>query len=202
MHRLILFLLAVAVLGSCGKGKDKNAQTAQSDRTTQDQAAGPVPRPHGKPAIPDEEFSEFEEIAAARIRPSFNAEGTDTLREITPGEYVDIYIVAEFNELYTMSAAEYRLQLPPGLSIMSWAKMDSVVLTYGEHDRDFMLAFRCVSGPRNWLIKYVCKTSEDFAGGEITTLPGANLEFLGYTLCDATRTLVRGRGGQAMLRAK
>lgn len=201
MHRLILFLLAVAVLGSCGKGNDQSTQTAQTTEQ-HDHATGQVERPKGKAMIPDAEFSEFEEIAAARIRPSFNAEGTDTLKEIAPGDYVDIYVVAEFNELYTMSAAEYRIQLPPGISVMSWAKMDSVVITYGEHDRDFMLAFRCISGPHDWLIKYVCKASEDFAGGEIITLPGANLDFLGFTMCDATRTLVRGRGGKATLGAK
>jgi hypothetical protein len=199
MYRLIIFLLAMAVLGSCGKGKEEEgAQTAQPA----EQAEGSVPRPHGQAMIPDKEFSEFEEIAAAHIRPAFNAEGTDTLKEIAPGDYVDIYVVAEFNELYQMSAAEYRLQLPPGISVMSWAKMDSVVLTYGEHDRDFMLAFRCINGPESWLIKYVCKADEDFAGGEISTHPGANLDFLGFTLCDATRTLVRGRGGSATLRSK
>jgi hypothetical protein len=182
----------VAVLYSCGGGTDEGTQTQQTATQTQQ-------RPPGTQAIPDQDFSEFENLAAAYLKPYFDEAGTITSKKIEPGERFDVWLFAEFNELYPMSAAQWRIQMPAGTTIMSSLKSDSTIVMLGDAENDFMMAFNCFSGPRIWLMKYVCKASEDFAGGELETLPGNNLNFLGFTMCDATRTLIRGRGGKATL---
>lgn len=200
MFRLILFLLAVAVLGSCGKGTDESKQTTQHD-DHEHQIRGPLGKPQGRPAIPDEGLSEFEKIANGWIKPYFDAAGTDTVAEVSEGEFFDIYIVIEFNELYSMAACEYRIVLPPGVTIMATTKSDSVIITVGEPQLDHMLAFRCTS-EKLWLMKYTCKADEEFVGGDVKIEQGSNLEFLGFAQCDEARTQIRGRGGQAILRKK
>lgn len=192
MYRLIVLLLAVAVLGACGKGGEESKQSEPPGQVQ-------TQMPPGHQAIPEEGLSEFEKLAAATLKPYFDEAGTQTTKTIKPGEYVDVYVVAEFNTAYPMSAAEYRLELPPGMTIMGVSKSDSVVIDFGKPEEDVMMAFRCSAGPKLWLMKYFCKTSEDFAGGDISTHEGSNLNYLGFTLCDVTRTKIRATGGKATI---
>ncbi len=196
MSRIGVFLL-VLLLASCGGGGDGDTQTASQDAAPATSERGP-----GTPAIPDDELSDFDKIVNAHLRPFFDAEGTETEADVAPGEYFDLYVFAEYNTLYPMSAAEYKLVLPQEVSVMGSVQADSTILSLGKHDQDFLIAFHCVTEAKWWVVKYQCKAHEDFKGGTIETTRGDGLDFLGFTLCDVTKTLVRAKGGTAVLKKK
>ena len=91
------------------------------------------------------------------------------------------------------------LLLPEGVSILSSAQSDSVIVTLGKPEVDFMVAFHCLDGPKHWLMKYICKADDDFQGGVIKTVQGDNLKFLGFVTCDVSKTEVRATGGWVKL---
>ena len=149
--------------------------------------------------IPDAGLSEFEKSAQGFIRPYFDPDGTVTSMDITPGSPFDVWVFAEFNDAFVMSGAEYKLLLPEGVSILSSAQSDSVIVTLGKPEVDFMVAFHCLDGPKHWLMKYICKADDDFQGGVIKTVQGDNLKFLGFVTCDVSKTEVRATGGWVKL---
>jgi len=193
MYRFVIILSLLVFLSSCGQ-KEEESDTASS-------ASVPAP-PNSRSAIDAGEFSEFEKIINGSLKPYFDVAGTQTELEVAPGDYFDVYIFAEFNEAYDVNAAEWKLVLPDEVSIMSVAQTDSVLVSLGKHEEDFMIAFRCLPGPRDWIVRYQCKAHEGFAGGAIETVAGQNLKFIGFTICDATHTEVKGRGGKAELKRK
>ena len=189
MYRVIILLFVLVILCACGKTEEEQPPAQAQDTP-------------GRPMIDDSEFGEFDRLANALLRPYFDETGADTVLEVAPGEYFDLYIFSEYNELYPMSAAEYKLVLPPEVSVMGTVTTDSTILTLGRYDVDFMIAFRCMQGPKNWIVKYSCKAHEEFEGGMIETIRGQNMDFLGFTMCDGAHTLIRGRGGKAELKKK
>jgi hypothetical protein len=178
---------------SCGGKKEEGAvQKAQ----TSTQEKKPVQM------IPDEEFSEFDKLGQGFIRPYFDKDATLTEKTVKAGETFDLYVVAEFNPLYPMSAAEYCLVLPEGVAVTSSANSDSTILTLGRQDEDFMIAFRCTPGPKLWLVNYKCVASPGAVGGTVMTEKGRSQDFLGFTMCDEQRTLVKAKPGTAQIKVE
>ncbi len=189
--------MALVFLASCGKGDEAGSQTASNDATPVVQE-----RPPGRPAIPDDEFSEEERIINASLRPFFDGEGTETEATIAPGEYFDIYVFAEYNEAFPMAAAEWRLLLPAEVSVMGEVRNDTTIANVGKYDQDFGIAFPCMADPRWWIVKYTCKAHEEFDGGEIELTRGTGLDFIGFVTCDNENTMIRAKGGTAVLKRK
>jgi hypothetical protein len=195
MVRIIAVLLVVSVLVSCSKEKKEAAPAEKVAKETPAQSE-PIQM------IPDEEFTEFDKLLSAQIVPYFDAEGTVTEKAVAPGETFDIYVFGKCIETYSMSAAEYMLSLPEGIEVMSEAKSDSTVLTVGSYKKDYMMTFKCCSGPKFMMMKYICQANDSFSGGAVETGKGLIHHFLGFTLCDETRTMVKGTPGQAKLTLK
>ena len=199
MRQVVFVLLIVSLFAACTEKSEEGNETAtqgQQGLATEDAEGGPIEM------IPDEGLSEFEKLAKGYLRPYFDEAGTVTEKALSDGDQFDIYLFAEFDKGFPMSAAEYKLVLPPGVAVMGETKSDSVILTMGNYHDDFLLAFRCSHGPRLWLMKYQCIATDTFEGGTIRTTKGDNLNFLGFTMCDATKTLIGCLGGSAVLSKK
>lgn len=197
MSRLVVLMIALALLPACGKKEGGGEQTASNESATATQQRGP-----GRPAITEDDFSELEQIVKGSLRPYFDEQGTRTEITIAPGEYFDLYVFAEYSEYYPMSAAEYRLVLPAEVSVMGSANNDTTIAAVGKYDQDFGIAFPCMSEPKWWVVKYTCKAHEEFNGGTIEVTRGTGLDFIGFVTCDATRTMIRAKGGTAVLKKK
>ena len=218
--RKVIYLAAMvalfAALASCGGQKEEPAESTEAaqhdgddndngqDVAKDDAEASPglsPQTPTGEPItmIPDEEFSEFEKLAGASLRPYFDEAATQTEISVSPGDYFDMWVIAEFEKTHPMSACEYKLDIPEGIDILGTTHSDSIVITMGKADRDFMAAFRCAHGPKMWVVKYQCKVGDDFKGGKVMTTKGQDLNFLGFTMCDAAKTMIRARPGEATI---
>ena len=208
MKRFLLAIFVVGLLAACGQSADQQDDTASQDTGQSDagqsqaQAPGAGTSPPKEMISMDEGLTAFEQAAEAKIRPYFDENATQTEITVAPGDYFDIYVFGEFSTLYPMSAAEYKLVLPENISVMGTAESDSVIITMGKWDTDFMVAFHCAEGPKTWFVKYQCKAHETFTGGEVRTQKGEHLDFIGFTMCDATKTLIRAEGGDAIIHVK
>jgi hypothetical protein len=195
MIRVLSALLVLGLLVSCSGKKQENAKSEGGSAANSAQ---------GEPtqAIPSDDTSEFDQLMEAKIVPYFDADGTVTEKAVSPGDNFDLYVFGEYNEMYPMSAAEYMLVLPTGMEILTEAKSDSAVMSVGSFKTDYMMTFRCSKGPKFMMMKYACRVSDAFAGGDISTQAGSVHHFLGFTLCDDARTMVKAQPGKAVLTKK
>jgi hypothetical protein len=189
MKNLAILLLVLSVIASCTGESEEPAVEEQVADT------------RGEPVqmIPDEEFSELEKRANAFIRPYFDDQATQTEKTVKVGDVFDLYVFAEYSEEYPMCGAEYKLTVPEGVVVLSQVQTDSLMLSRGTWDNDFMIVFHCTPGPKMWLAKYVCKAEEGSQSGVFETHQGADLLYLGFTMCDRQRTMVKARSGKAAL---
>lgn len=195
MVRLLSILLILGLLLSCS-GEKKESTPGEDAAATKSAQSQP------RQAIPDEGLSEFDELMQAKITPYFDAEGTVSEHAVAPGERFDVYVFGECNKMYSMSAAEYMLTLPKGMEVLAEAKSDSAVMTLGSYKTDFMISFRCAAGPKFMMMKYSCQVNDAFTGGEVETREGSIHNFVGFTLCDDARTMVKAQPGKALLTKK
>lgn len=196
MVRCIFALLVLGLLGSCsGEKKPERSAGEEGVATTAGQS-------EAQQAIPSDDTSEFDRLMQAKITPYFDPEGTVAEKAVAPGEQFDLYLFGEYNEMYPMSAAEFMLALPEGMEILSEAKSDSAVMSVGSYKTDYMMTFRCSKGPKFMMMRYSCRASNTFAGGEIESREGTVHHFLGFTLCDDARTMVKAEPGKAVLTKK
>jgi hypothetical protein len=196
-----LWIVVLVLVASCGKGDGgSKGSSGSGGGVTMDKPTNQTTP--GQQAIPDAGFSEYERTAAASIRPFFDANATISSIDVKPGSPFDVWIVAEFKDPFTMAGAEYKLVLPEGISMLSSMQSDSVIVTMGKHEVDYMIAFSCIKAPKEWLMRYTCKADEDFKGGVIETARGDNLNFLGFVMCDVSKTEIRATGGTAEVHVK
>jgi len=201
MKKLAILCLAMFVVVSCSKKEDEATDSEVVDNKVTSESAVAL-RGEPKAMIPGEELSEMEKLANAYIKPYFDDEATQTEKAVAPGDRFDLYVFAEYDKNYPMSAAEFRVTLPEGVSILSSTHCDSTILQFGNPEGDFMIAFHCSYGPKMWLVRYECSADESFTGGTIKTDEGMAMHYLGFTLCDVSKTLIRAEPGEAVLRLK
>ena len=149
MLRIILALLVMCFLLSCSG--EKKEGSAADEKAAEEVSKEPVQM------IPDEEFTEFDKLLNAYIKPYFDKEGTITEKEVSPGESFEIYVFGEYNDVYGMSASEYKLVLPEGIEVLGEVKSDSTVMTAGSFKKDYLMTFRCAKGQTFMMMKYNCQ---------------------------------------------
>jgi len=200
MSRIFALLAVLVLIVACdNKGSNDAGESAQGTGTP---GGIPLETPAGEPMIPDEEFSEFEKLANAVIRPYFDEKGTVTELAVAPGEQFDLWVFAEFKTTHPMSAAEYKLIVPEGVTIVGSSNTENVRITMGKWHTDFSIAFSCMEGPKHWLVKYICIAEDNFAGGPVRITKGHVQDYLGFTMCDAAKTMIRAKPDNAVLRKK
>jgi len=200
MKRILLTIVVLAFLAACGKDDGGESQTVSNDAG--DQAAATDPPRESTQAIPDEPSSGYDEMVEGRLFPAFDRAGTELAKTVAAGDMFELYVVSSFNDAFSMSGAEYKLSLPDGISVLGTTHTDSMVVMLGTYDHDFMIAFHCIPGPGDWITRYLCKVEDDFAGGIAETMPGENLNFIGFVLCDELKTEVRAKGATAEIKIK
>lgn len=193
MKRIFILSVALWLVVSCGGNKkDETKETGtQADR-----------REESVQAIPASELSEFDKLADGYIRPYFDAACTQTEKTVKPGDGFEFYVAGEYSSEFSMCAAEYRVVLPEGVTLLTAVNCDSTILTLGKHDEDIAITFHCTPGPKMWLVRYNCATDPAFRGGEIRTEKGTRMNFLGFSVCDGDFTLVNARPGKATVRTE
>ena len=189
MRRILVVLMALSLLTSCGGSEEWTG-----DQSTQTSGEEPITM------IPDETVSEFQGRANAHLRPFFDEAGTELEKTVSVDEHFDVYVVAEFNPEYPMMAAQYQLLVPEGVSVLASKSCDSTIVTVGSYDHDFMMTFRCSSGPKIWLVKYTCKVAEGFTGGDLQT--GVGHDYFGFVLCGEEKVMIPAKGGTATVRVR
>lgn len=198
-----IWIVVLALVASCGKGDEGSNESSGSTEGGGVTMDKPINQgPPGQQGIPDAGLSEYEKTAAAFVEPYFDAAGTIRSIDVAPGSTFDLWVVGRFKDPFTMAGAEYKLVLPEGISMLSAMQSDSVIVTMGKHEVDYMIAFSCINAPGDWLMRYTCKTDADFKGGVIETTRGDNLNFLGFVMCDLSKTEIRATGGRAEVHAK
>jgi hypothetical protein len=194
MKKIIVVSMALWLVVSCGGKKEEPKEQPKQTVAQAPQKGQPVQ------AIPEGELTEYDKLVNGYIRPYFDAAGTQTEKTVKPGEPFDVYLVAEYSADFAMCAAEYRLVVPEGMSVVSSANCDSTIVTLGHYSDDFSITFHCISGPKTWLVRYACTTDPSFKGGEIQTEKGTKMGFLGFSMCDGEFTLVAASPGKATLK--
>ncbi len=191
---LIAAFLGVLFL-SCGGKKDEASPPADRPAKSTEQS---------KPRAAEETSSRdgFSELIGARIVPYLDEKASSTEKAVGVGEEFSIYVFGEYDKMYEMSAAEFKLDVPEGIEVLGEVKSDSTIMTMGKYDKDFMMAIKCTPGPKIMLMKYLCRVGSGFQGGVIETHKGETQKFIGFTLCDETRTLVAAETGRAVLKKK
>jgi hypothetical protein len=53
-----------------------------------------------------------------------------------------------------------------------------------------------------WVVRYICKVEPTCQGGTIEVQKGRDNNYLGFTMCDEQKSLVRSQGGKAVLKVE
>jgi hypothetical protein len=184
MFRVLITIMLLMICTGCGSKEE----SAGGEQTQTASKAGSQTGSHegeSRSMIPDK-VEPATTTEGVFIRPYFDEQGTVTETSVAPGETFTLYVHAEYEEPYHMSAVEYRIGLPAGVRIESSTPFLGKAVVVGDYTKDFILAFGCEPPRKYYLVKYECAVDERFAGGAITLAPGVNevgVEFLGFVSC-------------------
>ncbi|HUV36857.1 MAG TPA: hypothetical protein VMX58_07965 [Patescibacteria group bacterium] len=95
----------------------------------------------------------------------------------------DVYIIINFPEDIEIAAAEWRLELPEGISVINDKYILNRTISMGLMDYGLSERFPCVSGPSCLLHTLTLRTDRELKNAEIAVLPSTEGEFLGVAEC-------------------
>lgn len=169
MYRLFLSMVVMLLIAGCS-GESADSDSAGGDASIPSSDTEPA-EGTGTQRIPDEvpPATSTEGIELALYG---DESGSVTELAVTPGETFDIYMMALVEGTIRISAAQYRLELPDGITIFAEHKIIDRSMTIGDALENFNIAFRCVDPGIIALMRYTLESSDDFSGGEISVLEG------------------------------
>jgi len=176
---------AIVVLGlllvlSCSK-KEQKAAGAPADTTKKDTTLSYVSQ--------EVSFGVF-----------FDQQGAKrTVKLASRDKQVMIYVVVNFPESMQISAVEYRLALPKGVTIENDKFYAERVALIGTFDGGISETFPCVPGPRVVLHALTLNVPPDLKNAEIAIMPGAESQFIGVAMCDNAHTMVTATSYKAVI---
>lgn len=196
MFRMFVVVMAVLSLIGCGGKQQESAGGASSGQTSGQ--SGSAPR-----AMIPEKVEEPTEIVGVFVVPRFDEAGGMSELAIAAGEKFDVFVIAEFPEPYYISAAEFSIELPAGVSVLRAVNFLTRALTMGDYMSDYAMAFECTPPGKFYLVKFTCETDATFAGGTIRTregVTGGSKPYIGFVTCESER--LPAAGGVATLKLK
>jgi len=182
-HRAGLVTIAImslVLLFSCSK-KEKKEAGAPADSTKRDTTLSYVSQEVG--------FGVF-----------FDEQGAKRTVKLGPRDkQVMIYIVVNFPETMQISAVEYRLVLPKGVTVENDKFYPERVALLGTFEGGISETFPCVAGPRVVLHSLMLNIPPGLKNAEIALMPHAESKFIGIAMCDEEHTMVTGTSYKAVI---
>ncbi len=130
----------------------------------------------------------------------FDEEGTK--RSITLGKderEVKIYIIVSYPEEMQITAVEYRLELPEGITIENDKYYPKRTMTLGTFDHGLSEAFPCAAGPKLLLHTLTLNVTKDVKNASIKLLASKNSDFIGVSECKEGYPKVRAASYSAVV---
>ena len=193
MKQFLILLVIIAVGFACGQKESETTSSKEEAVTASEVSEEP------RQAIPDKK-----QVLSRTptLKPYFDENATVAEKLVSPGESFDLYIIAGIGENDHITAAEYKLSLPEGISIIRVIDTDSLTMKSGKPEHDLLVAFNCSSGPNFVLAKFVCLVGDNFTEGTIATLEGEKSKFIGLVDCGPEPVQILAEKGTAALKTK
>jgi len=197
-----LFLWAAVLIAGgagCGDKKESNApsggETSIADRQIPDTNVTSTP---GE-TIGDNTLNM--PIAGVYFRPCFDEAGATELT-VAAGEEFDIHLFGDTVEPYSTNAAQFRMDLPPGVTVTGILETEEKSISAGRYDSGYMIAYNCQPAGKFRIITFHCMAEAGFRGGEIKLAPGlgGDVPYLGFSTCDYNQA--PANSGTATLKQK
>lgn len=163
--RIACMALCALFVVSCSEGEKKETPEAEQ------------PREEVKETISylDEEVS---------FGVFFDEAGTRRTLELDRGtREFDVYIIINFPADMEIAAAEWRLELPVGVTVVNDKYIMDRTIAMGKMDYGLSERFPCMSGPSCILHTLTLHTDGELKNAEIAVMPSKDGEFLGVAEC-------------------
>jgi len=194
LRALFLVLGTLLLFGVWGCGGDqtgeKAAETGGHESSESPSASATLP-PADVTSSPGNEIAvepvESTPMEGLFIKPYFDDEGTVTELSIKAGDRFSFGVWAETAEPYTTNAAQYSLELPAGVNVVSSNVFAAGKATIGRYDGNFQVTYECQPSGRFRIVEYFCIAGPEFKGGEVKVRPGFDSggnPYLGFSTCE------------------
>jgi hypothetical protein len=193
MHRFIVVTAVLLLVAGCGGGEGENS----SSGADHDHTASTTPGREAIPATP----LEADVTAGVNLLPYLDEAGTVSESAVVPGEEFKVYVFAQVEGSFQVSAAQFSMAIPAGVTVTSKQKFSERALTVGELSDLYAMAFQCHESGRFLLLTLTCVADEEFAGGEMTLRAGVDAQgtaFLGFATCGDEHPQKLPAGGGAV----
>jgi hypothetical protein len=172
----------VGVAG-CGEKKGTEESNASSGSIARDQI--PDSSVTSNPGEALGQNSMNTPVAGVFMRPYFDEAGATELA-VAVGEEFDIHLFADTVEPYSTNAAQFRMELPPGVTVNSLKETEERSISAGQYDTGYMIAYNCQPAGKFRIITFHCVAAAGFRGGEIKLAPGlgGDVPYFGFSTCD------------------
>jgi len=177
---VLIALVGLFLVFSCSK-KEKKAEGAPADTAKVDSTLSYV----------------SEEVSFGVF---FDEQGTKrTMKLGARDKQAKVYLFVNFPETMQISAAEYRLVLPKGVTLENDKYYDKRVALLGTFEDGLSETFSCVSGPSVLLHTLTLNVPPGLKDAEIAFLPHGKSQFIGIAMCDEGQTMVTGTSYKAVI---
>ena len=130
----------------------------------------------------------------------FDEKGTKRQITLEEGQKeILTYIILRYPEEVSISAVEYRIELPEGVQIWSDRCYEKRTLTMGNFERGMTEGFGCVYGPELLLHTLTLRIDGDLENATISILPSLITGFIGAVTCDDAPAKVRAISFKAVI---
>lgn len=175
-----IVIMSLVLLFSCSK-KVKKETGAPADSTKKDTTLSYINQEVG--------FGVF-----------FDEQGAKRTVKLGPKDkQVMIYIVVNFPETMQISAVEYRLVLPKGVTVENDKFYAERVALLGTFEGGISETFPCVPGPKILLHSLTLNIPPGLKNAEIALMPDTQGNFIGIAMCDDQHTMVAGTSYKAVI---
>ena len=204
MRRPLLFFWAVVlIVGGMGCGDKKGTQESNASGESGSIATNQIPDSNvtSNPGETLGENNMSTPMEGVWMRPCFDEAGATELA-VAVGEEFDILLFADTVEPYSTNAAQFRMDLPPGVTVNGYKETEERSISAGRYDTGFMIAYNCQPAGKFRIMTYHCVAEAGFRGGEIKLAPGlgGDIPYLGFSTCNYLQT--PAHSGTATLKQK
>ena len=188
MRRPLLFFWAVVLIaGGLGCGEKKATQESNGSSAGSSIATNQIPDSSvtSRPGEALGENNMNNPVEGVWLRPCFDESGATELA-VSAGEEFDVHLFADTVEPYSTNAAQFRMDLPPGVTVSGVRETEERSISAGRYDTGYMIAYNCQPAGKFRIITFHCVAGAGFRGGEIKLAPGlgGDAPYLGFSTCD------------------